>query len=402
MWYKSNKKNLGYILMVVATVLIVVTTYLIVSDTPLLSPLSTDSTFQFLPSTLQKNHDKRVVYGFLPYWNINKVDIKPELTHLGYFGLTIGSNGKLQTIVDGANEPGFNKLKSDEFFQIAEDVKKNNGKIELVLVQFENDDIVEFLNSDNAHQNLFQSLDSILLAYPIEGINIDIEYSGEVTPHLQQKMSDFVVALDEHVHQKYQGVTLSIDMYSSAASNELIWDVAKIGEHVDYIIIMAYDFHRRSSPVAGPVAPLFGGKTLWDSDISDHLQDFLKQVPKEKLLLGVPFYGYEWQTTSNDSQATTIPDTGSTATYDRVQKILSNKKELRVETHWNEEALSPYVSYVEDGNTYIMYYDDSRSLSYKLDFVNQLDLGGIAIWALGYEGEYNELWDVIFRKLKDS
>ena len=75
-------------------------------------------------------------------------------------------------------------------------------------------------------------------------------------------------------------------------------------------------------------------------------------------------------------------------------------KALSVEEHWNENALSPYLTYVEDGETFVLYYEDSRSLSYKLDYVNQLDLGGIAIWALGYEGDSRELWDVINRKLE--
>jgi spore germination protein YaaH len=47
----------------------------------------------------------------------------------------------------------------------------------------------------------------------------------------------------------------------------------------------------------------------------------------------------------------------------------------------------------------MIYYENSRSMSYKLDFVNQLDLGGVAIWALGYEGRSRELWDVVEQKL---
>jgi spore germination protein YaaH len=162
---------------------------------------------------------------------------------------------------------------------------------------------------------------------------------------------------------------------------------------------MAYDFHRSSSTVAGPVAPLFGGKKEWDSDISEHLQAFLDSVPSEKILLGIPFYGYEWQTTSREAQAHTFPESGSTASFKRVQNLLQEKETLKVQEHWNEAALSPYISYEEDGEIYVVYYENSRSISYKLDFVNQLDLAGVAIWALGYEGDSRELWDVINRKI---
>jgi spore germination protein len=71
---------------------------------------------------------------------------------------------------------------------------------------------------------------------------------------------------------------------------------------------------------------------------------------------------------------------------------------LKVQEHWNDQALAPYLSYVEDGKNYIIYYENPRSISYKLDLVNQLDLGGVAIWALGYEGEDRVLWDVIDSK----
>ena len=392
------RRKIGLILSIISVVGIAWFSFQYLQDQPLLSPLSDNSTFRFFSNPSPQ--PKKIVYGFLPYWNLNKVIVHPELTNLAYFGLTIGSDGKLLTVgEDGYTEPGFSKLGSDEFLQIAQQVADNNGKMEIALTQFNNDDIVSFLNSPTAQQNLITSLDSILLAYPVEGINLDIEYSGEVTNHLRQNLVTFVTLLQEHLSQKYEGIPLSIDMYSSAASKPLIWDVAAIGQQVDYIVIMAYDFHRQSSPVAGPVAPLFGGKTLWDSDISDHLQDFIKVVPSKKLLLGVPFYGYEWQTTSTQAQATTIPKTGATASYQRIQEVLAQKESLNVEEHWNEDALSPYLTYTEGDQTHIIYYDNSRSLSYKMDFVNQLDLGGIAIWALGYEGNYQELWDVILRKL---
>src|SRR5690606_10440632 len=138
----------------------------------------------------------------------------------------------------------------------------------------------------------------------------------------RQNLTKLVQNMNRHLDQKYSHITLSIDMYASAASKQQLWDVAAIAKEVDYIIVMAYDFHRRSSPQAGPVAPLFGGKELWDSDISEHLQAFLTIVPSEKILLGIPFYGYEWQTTSTDPQATTFPNTGSTASFERVQSIL--------------------------------------------------------------------------------
>ncbi len=393
------KKIFGVVCLIIGLLAIALTTYLFINrKQPLVSPINSTTTFSFLPGITPDN-DNRVVYGFLPYWNLKKLELQPELTHLSYFSMTVSGNGDIITTQDGNIEPGYAKLKSDDLLQLIEAAQNKKIKSELVLAQFNNDDIAAFLTSKTAQDKFINSLDSILLAYPFSGINIDFEYTGEVTPGLRNNFTQFMANLKKHLNEKYSSVNLSIDMYSSAASSHTIWDVKAIGENVDYIIIMAYDFHRRSSPTAGPVAPIFGGKTMWDSDISDHLKDYLKAVPASKLLLGVPFYGYEWQTVNGDAQAFTLPDTGTTASYKRVQEVLAKKDELKVEEKWNDTALAPYIIYKENNATYIMYYDNSRSLSYKLDFVNQLDLAGIAIWALGYEGDYRELWDIIEKKM---
>jgi len=365
-------------------------------EVPLVSPLSAAPVFHFLSNSSNPNTAGKVVYGFVPYWNINKTLIRDELTHLSYFSLTIGADGRLDKDVA---DPGFQRLQSDAFLELANQMTDSNRHVELVVSQFYADDIEAFLASPTAQSTFIESLDAVLLAYPFNGLNLDIEYPGSPSLRVRQQLTQFVKDLNQHLDTKYSHVQLSIDMYASAPTTSQIWDVAAIGQEVDYIVVMAYDFHRRSSPQVGPVAPLFGGNQDWDMDISQQIQAFLKVVPSQKILLGVPFYGYEWQTDSSEAQANTYPDTGSTASFMRVQELLTRKDELKLEEKWNEAALSPYLVYTEDNENYVVYYDNSRSLSYKLDFVNQLDLGGIAIWALGYEGNFNELWDVISEKL---
>jgi len=368
-------------------------------ETPVLSPLTSSSTFRFLKGA--RKSEGKVVFGFLPYWNLKKITLQSELTHLSYFGLTIGADGRILTRTDEGGEPGFAKLDSQELSEIITQLEENNQQLEITFTQFDPDDIYAFISSEKAQEKFFSALDSVLLAYPVSGINIDIEYNGTEDEKLQDNFSEFIGNLNQRMDAKYENIKLSVSVYASAIKGNLIWDVEALGKNADYILVMAYDFHRRTSVKAGPVAPLFGGKDLWDNDISNYLQGFLKVVDGEKILLGVPFYGYEWQTTSRDPRAHTFPDTGATASYARVQTLLDpeTKEELSVEEGWNDQALSPYISYIEDGEIFVIYYENSRSISYKLDLVNQLDLAGIAIWALGYEGDSRELWETVRRKL---
>lgn len=383
-------------------------------EVDLVSPISEQSTFRFLTGKETPASTGKIVYGFLPYWNMSSASIHPEMTHLGYFALDITADGSIRTRdADGNIEPGYNRLGNDQWFEIFEkhmgsSADTNNPtkdsmlpekRVELVFTQFSNDDIAAFVTSKTAQKKFITALDNLLLAYPVSGVNIDIEYSGEVNDSLRNGLTSFMADLHSHLKSTYEDISLSIDMYAGAGTSYTIWDIAALGPHTDYVVVMAYDFHRRQSIIAGPVAPLFGGKEYWDSDISANLQGFLKHIPGEKILLGVPFYGYEWKTTTRQAQAHTFPNTGATATYKRVQEVLAKAEELEVQEHWNEAALSPYISYKKDGDIFVIYYENSRSLSYKLDFVNQLDLAGIAIWALGYEGDSRELWEVIGRKL---
>jgi spore germination protein len=366
---------------------------------PLLSPITATSHFQFLRET-PRSRSKKIVYGFLPFWNLKDVVIQPELSQLSYFSLTIDGSGNLKTQDGGGTEPGYAKLQSEEFLDLSSSAREQNTAVELTLTQFNVDDAVAFLTSSKAQETLFKNLDALLLSYPINGINIDIELSGSYPANTKNNLTAFMKALRAHLDTTYSDVALSIDMYAGAAQGDSLWDVPALAPLVDHIIVMAYDFHQRSSPQAGPVAPLFGGTEFWDSDINQHLQAFLKIVPPSKILLGIPFYGYEWKTTSRNAQSHTFPKSGSTAKISRVKELLAQKDTLKVQEQWSEAALSPFLSYEEDGEIFVLYYENSRSISYKLDYVNQLDLGGVAIWALGYEGDSRELWDVISNKLE--
>ncbi|MEK7064658.1 MAG: hypothetical protein AAB973_03575, partial [Patescibacteria group bacterium] len=66
---------------------------------------------------------------------------------------------------------------------------------------------------------------------------------------------------------------------------------------------------------------------------------------------------------------------------------------------WSNLTLTPYLSYVENDKTYQIHYEDTASLKLKIDFVHQAKMGGLAIWALGYEIPYQELWQTISNNL---
>ena len=61
----------------------------------------------------------------------------------------------------------------------------------------------------------------------------------------------------------------------------------------------------------------------------------------------------------------------------------------------DQKTIHPATEKSEKKINYLVYFEDEKSLQYKIDFANQLEVAGIAIWALGYEGETRDLWEVV-------
>lgn len=363
----------------------------------LVSPLSA---FTYIQSIGKKpNTEEKTVYGFLPYWTMNEATISGVLTDIAYFSVGLDSQGNLLERSNGEVEMGLRRMQQESFTDWALDRQQSGQKIHITVTQFNADDIRTLLASESSRQRAIFTLTQLVASYPFSGVQLDLEYAGSVDDRLRADYVLFVRDLNKALERQDPRIELSVAMFGSAASKYTFWDVENLDEHIDFFIVMAYDYHVRSSSVVGPIAPIFGkGSGRWEDDVVSNMRDLLKKVEPQKILLGIPFYGYEWTSTSDELGAMTFPKTGATATYKRVVSILEDP-DLKAQERWDEEALSPYVIYEEDGQTQFIYYENTRSLSYKLDFVEQLGLRGIAIWALGYEGNRNELWTTIDQKL---
>lgn len=361
---------------------------------PLIDPLSTSETEQKRTDITSTGKE---VYGFLPYWNIRTANIHSALTTVSYFSLTLDTNGNIQTRDEGTLEQGWRMYQSDSWENVQESLRAQGQRAELVITMMNADAISAFLLNENSRKNAVDNLVMLVKSQPISGINIDIEYAGTVTDQLRNAYASFIREVRHSTKAADKNTRLSIDVFADSAEQERIWDFSQLGEFVDYVVVMAYDFHRSSSPVSGPVAPIFGSeKNRWTTDVMKSMRAFFKTLPQEKILLGIPFYGYEWRTVSGTPGAQTFPQTGGIATYKRIQQLISDEG---IREQWDFDALSPYITYDDGGVTKTAYYENSQSLTYKLELVNQAKLGGIAIWALGYEGNTAELWDVIAKQL---
>jgi hypothetical protein len=120
-------------------------------------------------------------------------------------------------------------------------------------------------------------------------------------------------------------------------------------------------------------------------------------LPSNKLLLGLPYYGVEWQTydLKFPSKAKKFV---KYHTYRKVKDITQNYSCVI-----DEPSLSKYYTFRDAKNNYKqIWFDDSTTLGLKYDWIKEKKIKGIGIWALGYDNGHDELWKLIAKKFAYS
>ncbi|MFZ3068826.1 MAG: glycosyl hydrolase family 18 protein [Microgenomates group bacterium] len=373
------------------------------STLPLVSPIALiDSLIGNSPAI----KSDKVIYGFFPYWNLKyaeQLNIK-SLTHFAYFAIDLKDDGSVNKKVNLVeSEPGWNKLKSKDTNKLFYQSKLLGQKTVIVITAMQPETIESILNSPENKRTAIASIMNIYKDFGFDDINVDFEYVDTGNKTLRDNFIDFITNLRFACVSYKSHCQIDIDIFASAAEKPRLWDLKQLEPITDKFIVMAYDYYRKSSTQAGPVAPIRGKcsgtfsdeKDCLEEDILSHISQISKLIPSDKIILGVPFYGYEWQTASTDFLANTYPGTGALATYQRIQSLFQDTKISSISAQWSNLTLSPYLSYEEDEKIYQIHFENAQSLEQKIKFVESANLGGIAIWALGYEGPSQDLWEPI-------
>jgi len=180
---------------------------------------------------------------------------------------------------------------------------------------------------------------------------------------------------------------MDVTVKGGSETYSLFYDRAALGDVVDYLILMTYDEHWSSSPIAGSVASL-----PW---VEKGVLGLLEDVPKEKLVLGVPFYTRLWIETENKDGSTNVK---SEALSMESAESLIQKNKAKV-TY--DEAAGQRYAYWEDGNTTKeIWLENEESMRQRAQLVDKYKLAGIASWRRGFEKD--EIWQVIAEELNQK
>lgn len=216
-------------------------------------------------------------------------------------------------------------------------------------------------NSAN-RQRLIQKMIIILKDEGYQGVNIDIE-------NIPCTDRSYYTALVREFKEALEPLGyLTVVSIPAKASDALAaawsgaFDYQAIGASPDWVQIMTYDEHWAGGAL-GPIASL-----PWVESV---LKYAISVIPKEKILLGIATYDYDWSF-----------GTAAMLTYQSVNNLANT---YEVQPQWHDTYGEPFFYYHKGGVKHEVWYEDAAAASLKFDLVNQYGFKGIGIWRLGFE-----------------
>ena len=326
------------------------------------------------PKSERERTPSHEVFGYHPYWmgtawqnyNFNLI------TTLAYFSAEVNANGSL------------GDLHGWPVSSLINEAHAHGTNVVLCATLFSSSDITTLLSSSTNRTNCINNLLAQVQAGNADGINIDFE---SFPSSQRDNMVTFITDLTNTFHTEIPGSQVTLAMPAVDWSDA--WDYNALASISDGLFIMGYAYHWSGSNTTGPNSPLTGSGYSLTWTVNDYLNKTNNQA--DKLILGVPYYGFEWPAESSEAGAQTT-GTGSAKFYAEMEGRALSYGKL-----WDTPSQTPWYAY-ENPNWIQGWYDDSLSLSLKYDFALNQNLKGVGVWALGYDGNNTELWDLFSAK----
>lgn len=228
------------------------------------------------------------------------------------------------------------------------------------------------LASETSRASTVDALARALADY--DGISIDFE---GLYPEDRDPLTRFMAQLAARLRPEGKLVTMALS--AKTTDTRIGWagamDYAGLAPHADLFILMAYGYRTSRSTVPGSVAPM--------SWVEASLNFALSQIPADKILLGVPLYGYDWDTTTGPpAKVLRAPDAVALASRYGATVVVDPTQQ------------SARFGYTDaDGHSHEVWFENRSSLASKLELVRRHNLAGAAGWRLGHE--HPEAWQAI-------
>jgi spore germination protein len=290
----------------------------------------------------------------------SKIDVVtaalPSLTYLSIFSYQVKADGSLDTI-DDTKWITLARNNNVAPVMVITNIKSTGG--------FDSEIGHSVLVNGQAQTNLINNVSTIMKQKNYYALNVDFEY---IFPFDRQSYNQFLSSITERMHSMGYMVFTAVAPKLSASQTGLLYeahDYPAQGAIVDRVILMTYEWGYLSGPPQA-VAPLNQVKRVLDYATT--------VIPRSKILLGIPNYGYDWVLPYvKGTKATTFSN------VEAVARAARNNAEIK----YDAAAQSPYYNYYDDQKRqHIVWFEDARSIAQKLNLVEEYHLAGISYWTI--------------------
>lgn len=339
-----------------------------------------------LPITLNSNNtiyakSTDSVGNWSPETSFLVTNILPKKQVLGYtlnssaYNIMVANTGTLTEIANATwSIDGLGNLTGSAPLDQIKYANSNGMKSSLMISNNWDSSIAKaVLENPTNRSNLQNNILNALKTYGYTGVNIDIE---NIPSSHRSYLTAFMTEIYNLLKPLGYQVTIAVPAKTSdSIYSNYAFDYKTLANYSDYIMLMAYDEHYPGG-TPGAIASI-----NWVTNVVNYA---VTVVPREKLILGLAAYGYDWTSTSTRAYSINgiyniANSYGATVVFDSVTK-------------------SKYYKYVDStGVSHTVWFEDADTISYKLDLVNNNNLLGIGIWRLGLENQ--NYWNMINSKL---
>lgn len=287
----------------------------------------------------------------------------PSLSFLSIFSYEVRSDGSLGSIDD---VPLIQAARAASVapFMVITNIEEGGS--------FSSDLASRILNNEQVQDTLIENVVRIMQQKNYYGLDIDFEY---LYPSDRENYNNFVRKMAARIRPLGYSLTTALAPKVSADQTGLLYEAHDYPVHgalADHVILMTYEWGYTYSPPRA-VAPL--------NEVRRVLNYAVTAIPRSKILMGIPNYGYNWTLPYREgTAATAISNTSAVALAEREGAFIQ----------YDALAQAPYFRYYdESGRQHEVWFTDARSIYASLALVNEFRLGGISIWTIGsYSPQY--------------
>lgn len=281
----------------------------------------------------------------------------PSLTYLSIFSHQVRPDGTLTTINDAP------LIRAARAARVAPLMVITNIKEG---ASFDSDLAHTILTNAEVQNNLIANIIRTLRDKNYYGLDIDFEY---IYPYDRESYNNFLRKITATLRPLGYSITTAVAPKIAADQPGFLYQAHEYPVHgalLDHVIIMTYEWGFTFGPPMA-VAPL--------NEVRKVLNYAVTAIPRQKIFMGIPNYGYNWKLPYQAGTAATV--LSNPGAVDLAYRVGAN-------IQYDPIAQSPFFRYYDsDRIQHEVWFEDARSILAKLTLANEFRLGGVSYWTIG-------------------